>query len=319
MHCPQYCMPVSQIRSARATGLTVSLQVSSVGATGVTSKPVKARRGTSPSPVDSRSETIASTSQHAAHRNPAKVLSRRNRQRTIGALNSSSTAVGDHQPHLHRLQDASTAALRSYTDHQVANVLEPAGHADDTSADVPQSNAGSFRSSHDQGPVEHRSRAELDGSSSAADVQSAQTQEGLARSKHLQHLEAAAAKWRQRSGASSLDSPSQPHVLDSCGISNQTGILDVNLNGLPEAQYWDHASDNMESSSVVTQSAAQDAMSKSEVVLASTRPVHNVPQSPSASAVGIPPPPPRPSKNSQAKTKASWWSALKGDAPPWLL
>lgn len=221
---------------------------------------------------------------------------------------ASTSHMAADQSHLHRLQDGSTAAPRSHPDYEPAEPLEVAGHANATAAAAPESNAELSLTSMDHGPVEYRN-GQVHGSSSAT---AAHMQEGSARAKHLQRLEAAAAKWRQRSDCNNSMLANQPHALDRYGVSPQTATPSGGMTNSQEAQSWppQRALDSVESNSFVPQSA--------EVGVAE-RPENDGQQSAFESSAGVPPPPSRPPKISLAKTKASWLDALKGDAPPGLL
>ena len=267
-----------------------------------------ARATEAATPKGSHSDSVASISHLTADQRPLESLSRHSRQRTRGPQH---TAARQHQTHLHRLQNGSTAALRSHPDHQLVEPLKLSGHANNTAAAAPQSNAEFSLTSMDHGRVENRN-GQACTSSSAATAQEVQTQEGLARAKHLQRLEAAAAKWRQRLGAKNSDLALQPCVPDSYGVNMQTAIQSDEMTGLQEAQSWQplRAFDDAKSFSFVPQSVEPGAG-----VAVAASPEFDDQQA----SVGIPPPPSRPPKISQAKIKASWLAALKGDAPPWLL
>ena len=284
-------------------------------ATGAATNAAATSHGTTPR--GSHSNSVASTSHMAADQSPIERLSRHSRQRTRGTQNVKSPppAARDHQLHLHRLQDGSTAAPRSPPDHELAEPLEVSGHASATAAAAPESNVEFSLTSMDHGPIEYRND-QVHGSRSAVAAHKVHTQEGSARSKHLQRLEAAAAKWRQRSGSNNLTLANQPCVLNSYGVSTQTATATGQMTNVQEAQPWplQQAFDNAESTCFVPQSDEPGA----EVGVAA-RPEYDDQQSAIESSAGVPPPPSRPPKISQAKTKASWLAALKGDAPPWLL
>ena len=262
-------------------------------------------------PLFGHTDRAASTSYIASDKRPVEGLSRHSRQHIRGTWNMSPplTPNRGHQTHLHRLQDGSTAALRCHSDHEPAKPLKAAGHAN-TAAAAPQSNA-----------VMDHARAESNSgqvlaSGSATTAQDVQTQEGLARAKHLQQLEAAAAKWRQRSGSNSSILANQPRAVDSDCISMQTAIPSDEITDPRETPSWQlqRAFFNAESDSYGPQSAEPGAG-----VGVAAGPEYDDQQLAFESSIGVPPPPSRPPKTSQAKTKASWLAALKGDAPPWLL
>lgn len=293
-------MTVVQVSSARGTGPAISAAAISHDTT----------------PRDSHSKSAASTSHLAADQRPIESLSRHSRQRTRGPRNVIPLpTAARHQAHLHRLQDGSTAALRRHSDHKPLEPLKLAGHANDTAAAAPQSHVKFSLKSMDHGQVENRN-GQVRMSSSAATAQEVQTQEGLARAKHLQRLEAAAAKWRQRSGSNNPILSNQSCVLDSYGVSTQTAIPSNEMSDLQKAQFWQplHALDNAESNTFVPQSVESGVG-----VAVAARPEFDDQQSAFGSLVRVPPPPSRPPKISQAKTKASWLAALRGDAPPGLL
>lgn len=259
----------------------------------------------------SHSEDVASTSQTAADQKLNKSLSRHNRQRTREMPNADSppTAPGDDQTHLQRLQDGSPAALRSDPNHKLAQPPEAAGHANDQA--VSQSNTESS-------PIltDHGQREDCNGpvGGSSATGQDAQSQQGLARAKRLQRLEAAAATWRQKTGSSNPDSASPLHLLNSDGVTTIAATVSNDMPDPPEAQSGQaqRAFGNVESVSLVSQNVDPGAGFEA------TRSEHDDGQSAFAPE-GVPPPPSRPSKTLQSMPKASWMAALRGDAPPWFL
>lgn len=255
--------------------------------------------------------THGHTDRAASHRvvsqRPIEGLSRQSRQHTTGTHNVKSppTVVRGYQMHLQRLQDGSTAVLRCHPDHEPAEPLALAGRASDTAAAAPQDDAEFSFTYMEHAQVEN-SNGQVRTSSSAATAQDLQPEEGLASAKHLQRLEAAAAKWRQRSGSSNSVVAHQPCALDSYDISTQTATPRDEMAYLHRAQSWQprRAFNNAESDAAVGVAA---------------RPEYDDQQSAFESLISVPPPPLRQTKISQAKTKASWMAALKGDAPPWLL
>lgn len=291
-------------------------QASSMDATGIAMEADAANQGIAVS-NSHHPEPIASSSQRAADSNVVQHPTRAKRQHptVIQDIDSPSTALGDHPRHLQRVHNTSTAALDSIPNPKSANALRTPGHANDTSAAMPQSE----QTFQHQEPVKHRQHGKEDCLSWAAAAEDAQTQEGLIRSKHLQSLEAAAASWRQRCGSNKLASASQPVVLDS----NQTGLShNDEVIASPAAQSWQpqHALNDLEVRPSMPEIFEEGARFGSDTGgLATATPEHSERQSALSVTVGIPPPPSRPLVRSQAKNKVSWLAALRGDAPPWLL
>ena len=260
------------------------------------------------------SEPTARSSRRAADRNVVPSLTRANRQRTTGSsdMGSPPTAPGDLQPPLQQVHNTSTQSL-SLPNHRSGSMLKHAGHADDTSPAMPQSN----QSFPDQEPLPHRQHDELDRVSSPVAAEGAQTQTDLARSKYLQRLEAAAASWRQRCGSSNMALASQSVVLDS----NQTGLPDGEVMSLPAAQSWQpqHTLNNLEAIPPMPESVDKGGTFGDDAGRAIASSDYDDQEPAFAVAMGISPPSTRPSQRSQARNKASWAAALRGDAPPWLL
>ena len=257
------------------------------------------------------SEDVASTSQTAADQKSDKSLSRHNRQRTRGMQIADSPPIpsGDHQTHL-QPQDGFTATIYRNPNHKLAQPRKVAGGANAEA--VPQSNT-------EISPMltDHGQREDCNGpvSGSSATGQDVQSQQGLARAKHLQRLEAAAAKWRQKSGSSDPVSASQLHMLNNDCVSTTPATIIDETPDPPEAQSAQpqHAFGNLEPGSSVPQNF--DTRAGFEALRSELDDL----QPGFASPEGVPPPPSRPSKRLQAKPKASWMAALRGDAPPWLL
>lgn len=256
----------------------------------------------------SHSEDVASTSQTAADQKLTNSFSRHNRQRTRGMQNVDTppAATRDHQTLLQQPQNGSTAALRSNSNHKLAQSREVAGNA--IAKAVPQSNTESSPTLPD-----HRQPEDCNGSvgGSSATGHNLQSQQGLARAKRLQRLEAAAAKWRQKSCSSDPVLASQPHMLNNNCVTTVPATVSNDMTHPPEAQSGQpqRAFGNVESIPSVSQDADPGAgLEAARFELDDLQ-----------SAEGVPPPPSKPSKRSQAKPKASWMAALRGDAPPWLL
>ena len=168
--------------------------------------------------------------------------------------------------------------------------------------------------------VQHTSHASaaatdrLHATAAAADVP--RTQMGTAQSTHLQRLEAAAAKWQHRSGSginsSQLPGSGPPslhnqyrhqHPLDASSSQAPSWQTQQELNG---SEHFEALMDSW------------DRDLATDVVLTSPQSAVDVHEPyADASLAALPPAPPRPVKG--ARVKASWWDALKGDAPPWLL
>lgn len=299
---------------------SIFLQVSSIGATGLgtTMDADEANRGMAVS-RSYHTEIIARTGQHAADRDLGQSLTSADSQHTHGSQNTISAPIGprDHQTHLQQGHNTSTASLRSTFDHKLAVALTPEGRADDTSAAMPHCDAAHPQSFLHQEPSQQYQHGKVDWLSSTA-AEDAQTQERLRRRRHLHCLEAAAANWRQRCGSSSWTSADQSLVQDSSRI----GLNEDVVNGRPPASQScqpQHAMNNLEARPSMTQSVEEGAVFLRDVALASAEADYDGRHFASAQTAGIPPPPLRPSGRPQARTKASWLAALRGDAPPWLL
>ena len=230
-----------------------------------------------------------------------------------------SSAVGDPQNDLNRLQEASAAALHSYSDLSGAPLI-----AEGISHSLPAPPQTDARSSQAVDKATMLAEQSKDAPAAALDspvsALALHPQEASGKSKHLQRLEAAAARWQQRPGSSNLSSQNQKS--DKQSSSNGFNVEIKENASLPGAQIWQtqQTDQGMESTHFAAGMDNQDPASERNAISLSVRSKYgDVPWYTSDAPLSVPPPPPTLPKQPQSKARASWWAALKGEAPPWLL
>ena len=226
-------------------------------------------------------------------------------------------ATAPIDPHLRRLHDAAAAWARSNrakaghtsgSATQQAHYQAIAPHAELDSLRTqppgqPSVRARSDRSDRAAAAATVRPDNQMHGHVSAHDTASTDM--------HLPHLEASAATWQQSSGALSMTQMEGggPATNDIQSRNDKCAAAAMPMH---ELHQWhisqDHAA-RQHSEPAFSRRHDTDHLSDTSS-LDDTRP-----EVVSQELAYVPPPPPRPAR----QRRASWWAAIKGDAPPWLL
>lgn len=266
----------------------------------------RADTNTTPS-QHTRSTPETAASPQAAQHNEGRSMRRNNWQHP-----ADSEAAGTN----------STAALRSLQDLSVVPSKSASASRPPT-APVP-SDASSPPAIDRAGLLNVRSTdAQAPGLDIAASAShDSQNKEASRKSKHLQRLEAAAARWQQRPSSGSSTSPGQSQSIDEHPTNNNFSVESKRYTSLPETQTWhpQQMDQGMELAQLAAGSANEEPAFETDATTLSARPnTDNTSWYTSDASLSVPPPPPTLTKKSGSKARASWWAALKGDAPPWLL